>query len=101
MKLLHITLSLLALTPVTAFAQDMTPSVPVAYSDLDLRSEAGVKTLDRRLARAVRSVCAGSEDMPTLDRRFAAARCIRQKSAEVAVLRNRAIASLPDTLASR
>jgi UrcA family protein len=103
MKLFHITLSLLALTPVTAFAQDATPSVPVAYSDLNLRSEAGMKALDHPLARAVRSICAGSEGIAALERRIAAERCIRQKSAEVTVLRNRAIAryASPDALASR
>lgn len=103
MKLFHIALSLLALTPVTAFAQEVTSSVVVSYSDLNLRSEAGVKVLDRRLASAIRSVCGEHDGTVVLARRFAAQRCVREKSAEVAALRNRAIASYssPDTLASR
>ena len=60
MKLFHIALSLLVLTPVAAFAQETPTSVAVSYRDLNLKSEAGVKTLDRRLANAIRTVCGGS-----------------------------------------
>jgi len=103
MKLFHIALSLLALTPVPAFAQEVTSSVVVSYSDLNLRSEAGVKVLDRRLANAIRSVCGEHDGSAVLAFRFAAQRCVKEKSAEVAVLRNRAIASYssPESLASR
>ena len=103
MKLFHIALSLLALAPVPAFAQEVTTSVLVSYSDLNLRSDAGVKVLDRRLASAIRSVCGEHDGTAVLASRFAAQRCVREKRAEVAVLRNRAIASFssPDTLASR
>jgi UrcA family protein len=103
MKLFHIALSLLALTPVTASAQEVTSSVLVSYGDLNLRSKAGVEVLDRRLALAVRSVCGEHDGTAILALRFVAQRCVREKSAEVAALRNRAIASYssPDTLASR
>ena len=103
MKLFHIALSLLALTAVPAFAQQVTSSVVVSYSDLNLRSEAGVKALDRRLADAIRSVCGEHDGSAVLEFRFAAQRCVTEKSAEVAVLRDRAIASYPspETLASR
>ena len=103
MKLYHIALSLLALTPVPVFAQEVTSSVVVSYSDLNLRSYAGVKVLDRRLASAVRSVCGEHDGSAVLAFRFAAQRCVMEKSAEVTALRDRAIAgySSPETLASR
>jgi UrcA family protein len=103
MKLSHIALSLLVLTPVPAFAQQVTTSVAVSYSDLNLRSDAGVKVLDRRLANAIRSACGVHNGSAVIAFRFAAQRCVKEKSAEVAVLRDRAIAgySSPETLASR
>lgn len=103
MKLFHIALSLLVLTPVTAFAQEVTTSVAVSYSDLNLRSEAGVKALDRRLATAIRSVCGVHDGSAVPEHRFAVQHCVKEKSAEVAALRNRAITSYssPETLASR
>src|SRR4051812_11355139 len=103
MKLFHIALSLLILTPVPAFAQEVASSVAVSYSDLNLRSEAGVKALDHRLASAIRSVCGAHDGSAVLEFRFAAQRCVKEKSAEVVALRNRAIASYstPETLASR
>lgn len=103
MKLFHIVLSLLALPPVPTFAQEVTSSIVVSYSDLNLRSEAGVKVLDRRLANAIRSVCGEHDGRAVLEFRFTAQRCVKEKSAEVAALRNRAIASYssPETLASR
>ncbi|HEY2011721.1 MAG TPA: UrcA family protein [Rhizomicrobium sp.] len=103
MKLFHIPLSLLVLTPVAAFAQQASSSVVVSYGDLDLGSQAGVKVLDRRLASAIRSVCGEHEGTAIPERRFAAERCVREKSAEVAVLRDRAIASYSSSkaLASR
>ena len=103
MKLSHIALSFLILAPVPAFAQEVKSSVAVSYSDLNLRSEAGVKALDHRLAAAIRSVCGVHDGSAVIEYRFAAQRCVKDKSAEVAALRNRAIASYssPETLASR
>lgn len=103
MKLSQIALSLLVLAPVSAFAQEAPTSVAVSYSDLNLKSEAGVKTLDRRLASAIRTVCGEHDGSALLANRFAAQRCAKEKRAEVAVLRNHAIASYssPETLASR
>ncbi|MEZ0241805.1 MAG: UrcA family protein [Sphingomonas sp.] len=51
-------LSTLALAFVAA--PNDAPGVRVSYADLDLSSPAGVATLDRRLARAVNSVCPDS-----------------------------------------
>ena len=103
MKLFHIALSLLVLTPVTAFAQEVPSSVVVSYGDLNLKSQAGLKVLDRRLESAVRSVCREHDGTAILALRVAAQRCVTEKRAEVAALRNRAIAShsSPETLASR
>ena len=103
MKLFHIALSMLALTPLPTFAQEVTPSIVVSYSDLNLRSEAGVKAFDRRLANAIRSVCGEHDGSAVLEFRFAAQRCEKEKGAEVMALRNRAIASFssPEALASR
>jgi UrcA family protein len=103
MKLFHIALSVLILAPAPAFAQEVTSSVAVSYADLNLRSEAGVKVLDHRLANAVRLVCGENEGSAVDEFRFAAQRCVREKSAEVTALRNRAIASYSsaETLASR
>ncbi|WP_390549011.1 UrcA family protein [Qipengyuania sp. MTN3-11] len=36
-----------------------TPSEDVRYLDLDLRTDAGVKSLDNRIEKAVRKVCGG------------------------------------------
>ena len=103
MKLFPIALSLLTLTPVTAFAQEVPAKIVVSYGDLNLRSEAGVKTLDRRLANAIRSVCGEHDGSAGAEHRFTAQRCVTEKRAEVAARRNRAIAgySSPETLASR
>ncbi len=38
------------------------PSVAVQHSDLDLRTEAGARTLDRRIWRAVVEVCGTASD---------------------------------------
>lgn len=39
------------------------PSVAVAHKDLDLRTEAGAKALDRRIWRAVVEVCGTASDI--------------------------------------
>jgi UrcA family protein len=46
----------------TAPASAQTTAVRVSYADLDLKSPAGVKTLNRRLAVALSRVCG---DLPT------------------------------------
>ncbi len=47
-----------------AFAQPapVSPSVLVQHKDLDLRTEAGARTLDRRIWRAVVAVCGTASD---------------------------------------
>jgi len=92
MKLSYIAFFFLTLTSVSASAQEVPASVVVSYGDLDLRSEAGVQALDRRLAGAIRSVCGVHDGSVIPERRFAVQRCLTQKRAEVAALRDRAVA---------
>lgn len=48
--------------PVLAQTVPANPSVVVAHRDLDLRTEAGARTLDRRIWRAVVAVCGTAPD---------------------------------------
>ena len=48
--------------PVSAQTAPANPSVAVAHRDLDLRTEAGTRTLDRRIWRAVVAVCGTAPD---------------------------------------
>ena len=103
MKLLPAVLSFLVLDQGTAFAQQAALSIAVSYADLNLASIAGVKALDSRLANAVRSVCQAYDGTAIPERRLAEQRCVREKGAEAARLRDAAIASqaVPRALASR
>ncbi|MBT2135080.1 UrcA family protein [Croceibacterium sp. LX-88] len=49
--------ALVQTVPSVASAREQGRSIPVSYGDLDLTSPQGIKTLDRRLDRAVRRVC--------------------------------------------
>lgn len=99
MKLTAIVLSFMSLTA-AAGAQEARTAITVAYGDLNLRSESGVKTLDARLAHAVRTVCAEHDGSVVPEHRFAVQHCVTEKRAEVAALRDRAIAR-QSALASR
>ena len=48
--------------PASAQTAPANPSVAVAHRDLDLRTEAGTKALDRRIWRAVVEVCGKAPD---------------------------------------
>ena len=48
--------------PVLAQPAPANPSIAVTHRDLDLRTEAGTKTLDRRIWRAVVTVCGTAPD---------------------------------------
>lgn len=85
MKRIEIALALLALASGEAGAQDVRPVVHVSYADLDLRTVAGVRALDRRLAWAIGAVCAGAHD--------AMQACLVEEAADVAAQRNRALAA--------
>jgi UrcA family protein len=93
MKIFNMALTALALLPVAAQAQEAKPVVRVVHADLNLQTKAGVKTLDRRLAWAIRSVCLASESTVDTGRQFAARRCVLKKTAEMAALRNQVVAA--------
>ncbi|MGB3472906.1 MAG: UrcA family protein [Erythrobacter sp.] len=59
-----------------ALSQNTPPSVSVSYAGLDLTSEAGRETLDRRLAQATRSVCGGKPSMRELAKMAAFRECV-------------------------
>lgn len=103
MKLSYLSFLLLAVAPAAALAQPKAFSVAVSYADLNLASPAGLKILDARLADAVRVVCQADGGTVIPERRFAEQRCVREKRAEVASLRDQAVASFirQKTLASR
>lgn len=48
--------------PVSAQTTPANPSIAVAHKDLDLRTAAGTKALDRRIWRAVVEVCGTAPD---------------------------------------
>ena len=48
--------------PVSAQTAPANPSIAVAHKDLDLRTAAGAKALDRRIWRAVVEVCGTAPD---------------------------------------
>lgn len=54
--------ALSAAQPVSAQTATANPSVAVAHGDLDLRTEAGIKALDRRIWRAAAAVCGTAPD---------------------------------------
>ena len=95
MKLFHIALSLLVLSPAAASAQEVKSSVVVSYGGRNLHSDAGLN--------AIRTVCGAHDGSAVLEHRFAAQRCVTEKRAEVAALRDSAIAgySAREALASR
>jgi UrcA family protein len=72
MKTLAILTALMLGTSAPALAQ--TTSVHVSYADLDLRTGAGVKTLHRRVSRALTYVC-GDFAFPYVEEARAVAKC--------------------------
>lgn len=46
-----------AAVPTTASAREAGPSASISFADLDLMSEAGQKTLERRIEKTARAIC--------------------------------------------
>lgn len=92
MKTLNITIALIASLPAAALAEQPRAQARVAYQDLNLRTESGVRTLDRRLARAVEAVCPDGRGSVDMARKVAARRCIRDTTAELAAVRSHVLA---------
>ncbi|SLK07264.1 UrcA family protein [Novosphingobium mathurense] len=76
-------------------ATDGARTVPVAYDDLNLSSQAGLDTLDQRLERAVRKVC-GKADVRRLDEVSDMTRCRTSAQASAAEQRTVALARRND-----
>ncbi|MES2058352.1 MAG: UrcA family protein [Pseudomonadota bacterium] len=82
--------------PGAAVAQDIHRDIHISHSDLDLRSAAGIKQLDRRISRAIDAVC---PDLTAgeLGRKMAAYRCRKTMYATVAAQRTRVLAAAAPT----
>lgn len=92
LKLLIPAVLLTALIPNAAPAQQVAHAdIHVAWRDLDLRSPAGVKQLDRRIDRAIAAVCPDAST--DLARRHMVDRCQATKWADVAPQRARVLQS--------
>ena len=83
---------LLALLPAGAPAE-AAPSVHVRYSDLNLASDAGVRTFDRRLAAAATAVCPDADGIYDLARKLLARRCFAKTMKQVALQREAILAA--------
>ena len=75
-----------------AYAQPAGRSVAVAYADLDLRTQAGRITLDRRIGQAIRAAC-GTPSPADLRGQNDAAACRAALRAELAPQRDAIFAS--------
>jgi len=76
----------------TASAEDAMPDIHVSYADLDLGSPTGVKALDRRLGRAIRSACRQDGGAADLESKTRYRRCLAARRADVASHRDRVLA---------
>jgi UrcA family protein len=77
MKIYLIVAALASTTAAPVLAGDAPRSQTVRYADLDLGRPEGRATLDRRIERAIRSVCAGPAGTATLYDAQATGRCVR------------------------
>lgn len=76
------TCAFVALSSTAAMAAGQAPrSVTVEHADLDLSSEAGQKTLERRLHRAAKSVCENNDDRLSVSVRKQVNTCMVQAKA--------------------
>lgn len=92
MRSLATIVALALLSSVQVNAQQPAQQVTVSYADLDLRSESGVRTFDRRLRTAIRVFCAEKTGSLGLRDNMASRKCVRAKTVELAEQRNRVIA---------
>jgi UrcA family protein len=93
----------LALLPLqAAVARPAGAEIHVSYADLNLRSEAGLRTLDRRLSQAARIACSDPSAEAQLARQLSVKRCIAETGKALAAQRDRVIAArAPTALAER
>lgn len=75
-----------------AVAQNVpTPATAVSYADLDLRTEAGVRALDRRIRAAVREACGSASSFDSAGK-DAVRDCRADAFAQISAQRQSAIA---------
>jgi UrcA family protein len=92
------------LASIPALADERLPDVRVYYGDLDLSQPADVQTLDHRLAHAVKAACPSDSGVRELSQLRTITLCRADKRAEIAPLRQTALASAAldqNTLAAR
>lgn len=82
--------ALAACLPSTDVTAADAPRATVYFNDLNLKTAAGVKTLDTRLRRAIKSVCGGSPRGGHLENLYSR-RCREETLADVAPARDSAI----------
>ena len=90
-KLLFLAAALSAAASFAAPDPQVPPTARVGYADLDLTKAAGKSELDRRIERALRTVCA-EELQVSLSKRLDEIRCRRAALARIAPQRDRALA---------
>jgi len=79
----------------TVSSADSPPTKLVGYSDLNLDSETGARTLYARLRAASREVCVGFEGNESMEQRIAWARCYSSAlSGSVARVNSAALSTL-------
>jgi UrcA family protein len=90
MSKLSLLIAIALATP--ALAQESLPDAPVRYRDLNLTSPDGVRTLDRRIAAAIKRACPYPihADLGTA---MEVDHCRRDKHAEVMAQRDRVLAA--------
>lgn len=98
MKALTCAIALLAALPAPVLAQQPGKDVPgsevrVSYADINLRTQAGRQTLDRRITQAVNSVCFDTSGSVDMARKMAVRRCVVETQAQVEPQRNRILAT--------
>ena len=81
----------LAATPSLSAADGETTVTHVAYLDLDLTSAQGKAELDRRIKRAIRSVCSNDYD-PGFSRLLLNSHCRYEAAANVRPIREKVLA---------
>lgn len=79
--------------PVAIAAEAQSQSLRVSYADLDLNSAAGQRALDRRLRRAIASLCPDDNGIRDFGRLAAIRQCRANKMEQAAPQRAQALAT--------
>ena len=93
MKSIVFATALLAVLPIGAAVGQNRTEVRVSHADLDLRTKAGVRALDRRIVSAAERVCPAVHAFPDLARQAVARRCITLAVTNAKPQRDRVLAA--------